>query len=125
MPAMLCELVKISLAKAIGTVVSRTYSAESLSPGASGFSRIHFSELLSVTMTSSLVRSSYGHWAKLHTSHRATPKDLVGWASQLVRGKRGRQLYYNLHQYILMYTACECYNSTYVLREETCTCFRE
>ena len=53
-----------------------TYSGANGSFAFKGFSREHFPEVLMDRMTSSLLSSSYGHSAKLHTSHNAIPNDL-------------------------------------------------
>ena len=57
-------------------VTLRTYIGARDSLGLKGFSRVHLPVLFRVWMTSSLLKSSYGHWAKLKTSHSATPNDL-------------------------------------------------
>ena len=55
---------------------TNTHSGARGSLGLKGFSRIHLPVVFTVWMTSSLVNSSYGHWANVETSHSAMPNDL-------------------------------------------------
>ena len=76
------------------------------SVGLKGFSRRHFPVDTTIWITSSLLRSSYGHWAKLPTSQRDTPNDLHGgrrgWNSAYQLDPHHMHCWYGLHTCMYM-----------------------